>query len=72
MTYRTQDEIGQRIKELRESAGMTRSTMAVRAGFAHSGADRIENGGGTTIYTLLKLCALLNVTPNDVLCKPTP
>ena len=56
------------LRALRQSAGLTRSELAARAGIALSTLYLLEDGlGDTRVSTLLKLSHALGVTPDYLL-----
>ena len=60
-------DLGKRIKELRELAGMTQDDLAKRSGRTQEHISRIENGRHSPNYkTLTKLAGALGVTLNKL------
>jgi transcriptional regulator with XRE-family HTH domain len=59
-----------RIKQLRESLGMSQKELAEKAGVAQSTVHYIESGGNYTRKTIQKLAAALGVSVADLLDKP--
>lgn len=56
--------VGQRIKELREAAGLSINQLARLAGIGQSTLSYIEMGQRTpTVDTLLLICKALGITP---------
>lgn len=59
---------GQRIRMLRERKRLTQEQLAGRAEVSTSFLGHIERGTRVaSVETLLRLCAALDVTPNDIL-----
>lgn len=62
-----QQKIGMRIKELRESKGITQRGLAFDCGIDPPNLFRLENGGtNPTLYTLKKIADKLNVTLSEL------
>ena len=60
--------IGNNLFNVRKSRGLTQAEVAERAEISDRSYADIERGGTTMrIDTLLKICAALSVTPNDIL-----
>jgi len=60
--------IGQRVRNLRRTEGLTQSELADRVGISASFLGHIERGTRVlSLETLMALCAALSVTPNDLL-----
>lgn len=60
--------IGTRIKEIREKTKFTQEYMARELDIAPNHYGRIERGENScTINNLIKICNILNITPNDIL-----
>ena len=56
------ERVGNRIRDLRESAGLTQSELARRAGLLQSYISRLENGeGSVSERTLRKIARALRV-----------
>lgn len=56
------------LRTLRQSAGLSRSQLAARAGIALSTLYLLEDGlGDTRVSTLMKLAHALGVTPDSLL-----
>ena len=56
---------GERLRELRSQAGMTQAALASAVGLERTSITNIESGAQTvTIPTLVRLCAILNVSPS--------
>ncbi|MDP2479472.1 MAG: helix-turn-helix transcriptional regulator [Candidatus Palauibacterales bacterium] len=47
--------IGQRLRTLRQAAGLTQDQAAARAGLARSTVSEAENGENPTLHTLVRL-----------------
>ncbi len=61
---RTQENVGRRIAELREQAGVTQAFVAGHAGISVNNLQRIEYGGqNLTIESLVKIAQALGTTP---------
>lgn len=59
------NEIGERIKELRQKNGLKQSDLAERLGVSRVTITNIENGKHKGTFELIKpLCEILEVTPN--------
>lgn len=62
------ENIGQRIRQLHESCGMTQTQLQIRARVSHSWLSRIENGQMTpSLGTLEKISKVLGVGLNQIL-----
>jgi transcriptional regulator with XRE-family HTH domain len=60
-----------RLRELRESARMTQSALAAMLGYKQAGVSKWEMGENQPSHEeLLALCAIFNVTPNDMFTEP--
>jgi transcriptional regulator with XRE-family HTH domain len=60
--------LGQRISQIRKSRGMTQDNLAEKSDISNNFISHIENSHSIpSLETLLKICAALEVTPNDVL-----
>ncbi len=59
-------ELGARVKQLRKERGLTHRRMISEFGFHLGQLARIEKGEGVNAHTLLKLCAALDVTLEDL------
>jgi DNA-binding Xre family transcriptional regulator len=59
-------ELGARVKQLRKERGLTHRCMISDFGFHLGQLARIEKGEGINAQTLLKLCAALDVTLEDL------
>ncbi len=63
-------QIGNRLLAIRKKAGLTQAELAEKAGLADRTYADIERGTSTMrISTLMSLCRVLNVTPNDILIE---
>jgi len=63
-----QQKIGFRIKELRESKGISQQILAAKCNFEKSNMARIEAGRtNCTIFTLFKISEALEVSLSDVI-----
>ena len=62
-----QQKIGQRIRTLRESKGITQQDLAAACNFEKTNMSRIEAGGtNPTISTLYKISQALEVTISEL------
>lgn len=62
-------KIGERIKCLRESKGMSQRSLAEAIHVSPSFMNRMENGSSTpSIEYICNIAKVLDVTPQDVLC----
>ena len=60
--------MGQRIRHYRQRKGVTQERLAELAGVSVSFMGHIERGSRiASLDTLMRLCAVLEVTPNDLL-----
>lgn len=60
--------IGQNLGTLRRQCGMTQSQIAEQIGVSIDHISHVEIGKGSiSLALLLKICKLMNVTPNDIL-----
>lgn len=60
--------LGQRVRYLRRSAGLTQSALAERVGVSASFLGHVERGTRVlSVETLLALCNALSATPNELL-----
>ncbi|MEW5954874.1 MAG: helix-turn-helix transcriptional regulator [Bacillota bacterium] len=59
-----------RVKELRESFGLSQKALAEKAGIAQATVHYIESGGNYTQKSILKLAAALGVSVTDLLDEP--
>ena len=58
--------ISERIKKLREEAGLTSEQLAYQSGISKGGLSEIErNIKEPRIYTILKICNCLNISLSD-------
>ena len=61
---------GQKLKRARESLGLTQEKVAEYLGLGSRYISDIErNKTKGSIYTLIKLCNIYNITPNDLLSE---
>lgn len=61
-------EIGNKLLEARKRAGLTQAELAERAGLADRTYADIERGGvNMRLETLLRICQVLHITPDDIL-----
>ena len=60
--------IGQNLGTLRRQCGMTQAQIAEQIGVSIDHISHVEIGKGSiSLALLLKICKLMNVTPNDIL-----
>lgn len=60
--------LAEELRQARESAGLSKSLLAQRAGVAIQTVSFIEQGvNSPSIATFLRLCGALDVTPEDLL-----
>jgi transcriptional regulator with XRE-family HTH domain len=60
-----------RLRELRENARITQRELAARLGYKQAGVSKWEVGENQPSHEeLLALCAIFNVTPNDMFTEP--
>jgi transcriptional regulator with XRE-family HTH domain len=65
------EEVGRRIAELRERAGLTQAQVAERFGTTVSNYQRIEHGfQNMTVLTLAKIARILDVELNAFFARP--
>ncbi len=55
-------ELGSRVKELRKERKLSHRRMVTDFGFHLGQLAKIENGGGVSAQTMLKLCAAFDMT----------
>ena len=61
-------ELGQRLQELREQAGITQLVLSEKAGCTKNYLSAVERGvNKLTVPLLLEYCAALHKTPDEVL-----
>lgn len=61
-------EVGLRIKERREAAGLTQETLAEMVGLGVKHISAIERGAiGVSLPTLKRVCTVLSVSADDLL-----
>ena len=61
-------ELGQRLQQLREDAGITQGDLSAEAGCSKNYLSAIERGvNKLTVPLLLEYCLALNKTPNEIL-----
>ena len=64
--------VGARILTIRRSRGLTQADVAEKAGLSDRAYADIERGDvNMRVSTLMKVCAALDITPNDVLTEKT-
>ena len=63
-------EIGNNLLHIRKSAGLTQAEVAERAGLSDRTYADIERGvANMRVETLLRICSVLRITPNDILYR---
>ncbi len=68
--YNFNISLGKKIKEYREFNNLTQEIVAKELDVATNHYGRIERGENScTIQNLIKLCSILNTTPNNLLCE---
>lgn len=61
-------EVGARIRFYRKKLHLTQEQLALSAGIAQMSVNQIEKGNfGMNCSTLMRICDVLSVTPNDIL-----
>lgn len=56
-------EVGERVRDAREAAGLTQRELAARMGTSQAAVARLETGGtGATLTTLQKVASALDLT----------
>jgi transcriptional regulator with XRE-family HTH domain len=63
-------EVGLRIKTLRQARGCTLADLGENIGLDKSNTFRLEQGKNFTLLTLIKIAAFFNVHPNEILNVP--
>lgn len=65
-----ENTIGERLLSIRKSRSMTQAEVAEAAGISDRTYADIERGtANMRTQTLLRLCAVLGITPNDILME---
>lgn len=65
--------IGNRLLDFRKRKGLTQAEVAEKAGLADRTYADIERGTtNMRVDTLLRICAVLDITPNDLLVDESP
>ena len=65
--------IGQRLLNYRKAAGLTQEELAEAAGLSPRAYAVIERGSvSARLDSLLKICAALRISPNDILTEASP
>ena len=65
--------IGQKIKVIRDLKGFKQDYVSEKLGISSVHYSNIENGHKTcTLYILIKLCQILDTTPNEILSDCVP
>jgi transcriptional regulator with XRE-family HTH domain len=74
MTIKNADDLGKRIRELREDQGRKQSEVAELIGISQGQYSKIERGIHSPSFNkLVEICDYLGVTPNDLLdYQPNP
>ncbi len=66
-------QVGQRIREIRQQAGLTQPELGERAKMAAAEISKIENGRRTpTLETLERLGRALGISVEDLVATPAP
>jgi len=69
----SKEEIGQRLRAIRQSHELTQAELADILGVRHTHISGIERGvRGVTVQQLVKLCRAMGVSPADVLGDDRP
>lgn len=61
------EAFGARVKRLRQERGLTHRRMIVDFDFHINQVSRIEAGEGVSMQTMLKLCAALDMTVEELM-----
>lgn len=70
MLIKNLSEIGEALYTIRKGKGLTQAQTAEKAELSDRTYADIERGSvNMRIETLLKICAALNITPNEILTK---
>jgi len=65
-------EVGERVREAREAAGLSQRDLARRMGTSQAAVDRLEAGGvGATLTTLQRVATALGLEVNVELRRST-
>lgn len=65
--------IGNKLLSVRRRLGMTQSEVAEAAGLSDRTYADIERGTvNMRVETLLRICNVLHITPDDIFTEPTP
>ena len=65
--------LGEALKEYRQRCGMTQAEVAEAAGLADRTYADIERGSvNMRIETILRICSVLHITPNEILTDEQP
>lgn len=65
--------IGNKLLAIRKKCGMTQSEVAEAAGLSDRTYADVERGDvNTSIETILKVCAALQITPNAIMTEENP
>ena len=68
--FRTQEEVGEELRRLREAEGWNQSDVAARLGIDQTGVSRIEAGQrALTARELMLLTDAYEVSGDSILCK---
>lgn len=61
-------KLGQRLRELRDKAGITQLALSIKAGCSKNYISALERGvNKLTVPMFLEYCKALHLTPNDIL-----
>jgi transcriptional regulator with XRE-family HTH domain len=65
--FASSDEVGRRVRRLREARSWSQQTLASRAGLAIRTVANVERGQDATLETLRRLAIELGASANDLL-----
>jgi transcriptional regulator with XRE-family HTH domain len=69
VTYRSREEIAQRVREIREQRGLTQVEVAEALGLDKASMSRLESGArGMSTGELVSLARLFGVRVDDLVC----
>lgn len=70
MLIKEKNQIGRKLYEIRKKCGLTQFDVAEKASLSDRTYADIERGHvNMRVDTLLKICDVLHITPNDILTK---
>lgn len=64
------EKIGENIRIIRKSKGLTLQTLSKQIGISHQQLSRIENGSGTSSVTLERIAVILGVDMKTLIDEP--